>query len=206
MTRTSATSKQKLGKMKKALLLIGYQNDYFAESGVLSGVIEESARESDVLGNTLKMMKLAQDNQSILISTPIKFSDDYRELDNPVGILKICKDLGAFKQSSEGSNSIKEFQDWDGEIIELPGKTGLNAFSNTTLKDLLDENYIEEILIAGVVTSVCIDSTARAAADLGYRVTILSDCTAGRNNFEQDFYCNEIFPIFATVKSSEEIF
>ena len=151
-------------------------------------------------------MDKAKDNQCLVIATPIMFSDDYSELDNPIGILKICKDVGAFKKSGHGSETIKEFKEWDGELIELPGKTGLNAFSNTSLQAILQENEIEELIIAGVVTSVCIDSTARSAADRGYMVSVISDCTAGRNNFEQEFYCKEIFPIFANVKSSEEVF
>ena len=48
-------------------------------------------------------------------------------------------------------------------------------------------------------SSVCIDSTARSAFELGYHVTILSDCTAGRTTFEQDYYCENIFPIYANV-------
>ena len=51
----------------------------------------------------------------------------------------------------------------------------------------------------GVVSSVCIDSTARSAFERGYNVTILSDCTAGRTIFEQDYYCENIFPIYANV-------
>ena len=191
---------------KKALLLIGYQNDYFSEDGILKAVVEESINHNDVLKNTLALMSTAKEKGSIVIATPIIFSDDYRELDNPVGILKICKEVGAFKKSSNGSNTIDEFKDWDGEILELPGKTGLNAFSNTKLKEVVKEQDVEEVISAGVVTSVCIDSTARAAADQGYQVTIVSDCTAGRNNFEQDFYCEQIFPIFASVKSSSEVF
>ena len=47
--------------------------------------------------------------------------------------------------------------------------------------------------------------TARVAADKGDNVNILSDCTAGRSAFEQEFYCSEIFPIFSTVSSVDEI-
>ena len=87
----------------------------------------------------------------------------------------------------------------------MPGKTGLNAFSNTELLKLIEAEGVEEIIIAGVVTSVCIDSTARYAADKGFDVTVASDCTAGRSTFEQEYYCEQIFPIFATVKTSSEI-
>ncbi|MAV54501.1 MAG: hypothetical protein CMJ28_00930 [Phycisphaerae bacterium] len=89
-------------------------------------------------------------------------------------------------------------------MVELPGKQGLCSFSNTGLDSLLKERGIKNVVIAGVVTSVCIDSTARVAADKGYNVTVLSDCTAGRSAFEQEFYCKEIFPIFSTVGSVDE--
>ncbi len=64
---------------------------------------------------------------------------------------------------------------------------------------LLAENKITDVVLAGVVTSICIDSTARAAFENGYKVYILSDCTAGRTDLEQSFYCETIFPLYAEV-------
>jgi len=190
-------------KTRKGLLLIGYQNDYFAEDGVLRGVVAESVQANNLLENTLSLIdRSLEENVSVFV-TPIKFFDDYRELDRPVGILKTCKEVGAFKRSSSGSDTIPELKKYGDAIKELPGKTGLNAFSNTELLDALRALEIEELLIAGVVTSVCIDSTARYAADQGFRVSILSDCTAGRNSFEQEYYCEHIFPIFAQVTNSK---
>jgi len=61
---------------------------------------------------------------------------------------------------------------------------------------------VSEIVLAGTVTSICIDSTARSAVDLGFDVTILSDCTSSRTPFEQTFYCEEVFPLYARVISS----
>jgi nicotinamidase-related amidase len=80
----------------------------------------------------------------------------------------------------------------------------LNAFSNTQLDELLHQNDIKDIVFAGAVTSVCIDSSARAACEKGYKVSVLSDCTTGRTIFEQHFYCNDIFPIYAEVLDHEQ--
>ncbi len=55
------------------------------------------------------------------------------------------------------------------------------------------------------MTSICIDSTGRAAHERGYRVSVLKDCTAGRTDFEQDFYCDKVFPLYAQVIDSEEL-
>jgi hypothetical protein len=36
-------------------------------------------------------------------------------------------------------------------------------------------------------------------------VSILKDCTAGRTSFEQNFYCENIFPLYAAVIDSEAL-
>ena len=81
----------------------------------------------------------------------------------------------------------------------------LNAFSNTELGATLEARGIEEVVLAGVVTSICIDSTGRAAAERGYRVSVLEDCTAGRTDFEQEFYCGSIFPLYARVVRIDDL-
>ena len=75
----------------------------------------------------------------------------------------------------------------------------MNAFSNTELDMLLQAHGVQEVVLAGTVTSICIDSTGRSAHERGYQVTILSDCTSARTNFEQTFYCENIFPLYGRV-------
>ncbi|MDX8409881.1 MAG: cysteine hydrolase [Mariprofundales bacterium] len=181
-----------------ALVLIGYQNDYFSRTGILRGVIESDADR--VLSNTLETVRALAASAATIISTPILFTDDYSELDAPVGILKTIKEVGAFKRSSEGGATIPEMQTFGERIIEIPGKRGLNAFANTQLEETLQAHNIKDVVLAGVVTSICIDSTGRAAHERGFRVHVLSDATCGRTEFEQDFYCREIFPLYAEVK------
>ena len=188
-----------------ALILIGYQNDYFLDTGILRGAIEESAVATNTLENTLKLLDNVQETGLTLIQTPIIFKEDYSELKNPVGILRTIREVEAFKQGTSGSEIIDEFKERGDDIKVVPGKHGLNAFSNTELNTILQDNDIENVVLAGAVTSVCIDSTGRSAADRGYQVFVLSDCTCGRSKFEQDFYCTQVLPLYATVLSSEEL-
>lgn len=190
---------------KTAILLIGYQNDYFSSDGVLQSVVEESLSTNKVLENTISLIKKAITSNATIIATPIVFTPDYKELQKPIGILQVCQELGAFKSDSSGSNLIPDLDPWLDHITVVPGKTGLNAFSNTDVEKILRSKGIKELIIAGVVTSACIDSSARSASEKGFEVTVLSDCTAGRTNFEQEFYCSDVFPIFAHVKSCAEI-
>ncbi|MGK0307873.1 MAG: nicotinamidase-related amidase [Urechidicola sp.] len=188
---------------KTALVLIGFQNDYFSKDGILRRVVEESSKVTGILTNTINLIKELED--VLIIATPIIFSENYSELIKPVGILKTIKEVGAFKKDSIGSQTISELTQFKDKIIEIPGKQGLNAFINTTLEAVLKENNITNVAFAGTVCSVCIDSTGRSAFEKGFDVTMLSDCISGRTVFEQTFYCEDIFPLYANVVNSKEL-
>ncbi|MBI4592862.1 MAG: cysteine hydrolase [Candidatus Rokubacteria bacterium] len=55
----------------------------------------------------------------------------------------------------------------------LPG-----SFTGTTLEQTLRERGIEGVVLAGFMTQMCVDTTARQAAHLGFTVTVLADATA----------------------------
>ncbi|MBL4632425.1 MAG: cysteine hydrolase [Kofleriaceae bacterium] len=188
-----------------ALLLIGFQNDYFAKDGVLYGVVEESNRVTGTLANTLALIEALAPTAVTMISTPILFTPDYRELKEPVGILATIKEVQAFKEGTDGAKTIEQLRAFGNRVIEVPGKRGLNAFSNTKLDSVLRERGVDTIILAGTVTSICIDSTGRSAFEKGYNVSVLSDCTSSRTTFEQEFFCDQIFPLYASVITSKSL-
>ncbi|MEV0666321.1 cysteine hydrolase family protein [Actinomadura luteofluorescens] len=57
-------------------------------------------------------------------------------------------------------------------------KTSRNAFTTTGLQRLLTERGVTEVAVCGIQTEQCCETTARLAADLGYRVTFVTDATA----------------------------
>lgn len=55
-----------------------------------------------------------------------------------------------------------------------------NAFRETDLLDLLKARGIRHIVLAGMMTHMCVDATARAAVDLGFEITVAADACATR--------------------------
>ncbi|MEI6666745.1 MAG: cysteine hydrolase family protein [Acidobacteriota bacterium] len=188
-----------------ALILVGYQNDYFAADGILRGVVEEPNRVDTVLRNSLTLVGAMAPTGVPIIATPIVLTPDYRALANSVGILDTIKASGAFKAGTVGAETIPELLAFGDRITYVTGKVGFNAFSNTSLDAVLKTHGIKDVLVAGMVTSLCIDSTGRAAYERGYRVTILSDCASGRTRAEHDFYCQHIFPLYGGVMDSRQV-
>jgi nicotinamidase-related amidase len=187
-----------------ALILVGYQNDYFAANGILRGVVEEPNRVDSVLANSLAFIRAMIPTPMTIIATPIVLEPDYRALANSVGILDTIKASGAFKAGTVGSQDIPELVAFGDRITYVKGKVGFNAFSNTELDRVLRARGIKDVLVAGMVTSLCIDSTGRAAYERGYSVKILSDCTSARTRAEQEFFCKNIFPLYGGVLDSAQ--
>ena len=188
-----------------ALILVGYQNDYFARDGILRGVVEEPNRVDTVLANSLAFIAAVARTPMTIISTPIVLEPDYRALANAVGILDKIKESGAFKAGTPGADTIPELLAYGDRITYVTGKVGFNAFSNTSLDAGLKQRGIKDVLVAGMITSLCIDSTGRAAYERGYAVTILSDCSSARTPAEQEFFCSTIFPLYGRAARSTDI-
>lgn len=190
---------------KTALIMIGYQNDYFARDGILRGVVEEPGRVDEVLENTISFVEKLLDAGALVISTPIVLEKDYRAMASPGGILNTMKEVGAFAAGTPGAETISDLLRFGNQIKYVSGKVGFNAFANTELESILRENNVENVLVCGMVTSLCVDSSSRAAYERGFNVVVVSDCTSGRTATEHEFYCASVFPLYGAAKSSDEL-
>jgi nicotinamidase-related amidase len=72
-----------------------------------------------------------------------------------------------------GHDIIPELYPFPGEIvIDKPGK---GAFYDTELGDILKKRGIANLLVCGVTTEVCVNTTVREANDRGYRCVVIAD-------------------------------
>ena len=78
-------------------------------------------------------------------------------------------------EGEPGNDFVAELQPREGEhVISKPGK---GAFYNTGLDAWLRQRGITHLLVAGVTTEVCVQTTLREANDRGYCCLLLEDCT-----------------------------
>jgi nicotinamidase-related amidase len=75
-----------------------------------------------------------------------------------------------------GHDIVAELYPQAGEpVVDKPGK---GAFYATDLHSLLQNRGIENLIVCGVTTEVCVHTTVREANDRGYRCIVPSDCCA----------------------------
>lgn len=144
--------------MNTALLLIDIQNDYF-EGGKyeLFESITAAEKASSVLGY-FRNEKL-----------PVFHVQHISSRENAT----------FFKKNTVGCEIHNLVSPSDSETVII--KSYPNSFRDTNLLDELNKLNISNLVVAGMMTHHCIDSTVRAAYDLGFKVTLLHDACATRN-------------------------
>jgi nicotinamidase-related amidase len=145
-------------KMKKALLIIDVQNDYF-EGGAHTLVNAHAA------GKQAQQALQAARQQHLPV----------------IHIQHLAVNEGAdfFLPDTHGA-AIHDFvRPATGEKIIL--KNYPNSFRKTTLLQQLQESGITSLIICGMMTDVCVDATVRAAMDYGFNTTVIGDACATRN-------------------------
>lgn len=81
-------------------------------------------------------------------------------------------------------------------------KTSMDSFVSTDLHRQLQARGIKSVFVTGVYTDACVESTARNAAELGYRVFVAEDaCAAWEEEFHRKSLAN-LARYFARVESS----
>ena len=103
----------------------------------------------------------------------------FRDADRPVVHVQHVwdgPDAPFFAAGSEGVEIHAGVAPADGETVVQ--KAHPNSFLETTLGEELERLGVDELVVAGMQTNLCIDATVRHAADLGLTVTVVGDACA----------------------------
>ena len=144
--------------MKRGLLLVDIQNDYFSGGKMELVGMDEAAMRAKELLETFRNRHLP--------TYHIQHTSLY-------------KGATFFLPNTEGAH-IHE------RIKPLPTDTVIqkhlpNSFRETTLLDSLQNSRVEELVICGAMSHMCIDATTRAAADYGFSCAVIHDACATRD-------------------------
>ncbi|MGW1744643.1 isochorismatase family protein [Streptomyces sp. NPDC002092] len=92
-------------------------------------------------------------------------------------------------------------RDGDLEVV----KRTIGGFQGTGLDDLLRERGVNTLVFGGIATNLGVESTARAAQDLGYDLVFVEDAMAALTAAEHDASVRLDFPRLGTVVTAAEV-
>lgn len=176
--------------MNTALLLIDIQNDYFAGGkNPLEGADPAGRVASGLLSYARAQSLPIVHVQHLMMGAHPPF----------------------FAANSEGAKIHQSVAPQEGEMVIV--KHYPNAFRETSLLAWLRERGINRLLVGGMMTHMCVDTTVRAAFDLGFATTLIADACAtktlswGDNQVSalqvQTAYLSALNGTFATVQSAQ---
>ena len=144
--------------MKQALLIIDVQNDYFSGGKMPLYQPEHALAKINQLEK-----QFLNENQPIIYIQHIKHTENADFFEHETFGAMLHENLKINEQSI---------------IIE---KHFPNSFLETQLLEFLQKRSIEQLVIAGMMTHMCVDSTTRAARELGFQPILIADATATRD-------------------------
>ena len=150
-------------EMKTGLILVDIQNDYFP-GGQMELVGMEQAG--------LKAKELLESFRNNRLST---FHIQH---------LSVGKNATFFIPDTKGVEIHDYIRPLDTETVIQ--KYYPNSFRETSLLDELKKADINGVVICGAMSHMCIDATTRAAADFGFKCTVIHDACATRDLAFQD--------------------
>lgn len=176
--------------MNTALVIIDIQNDYFPQG----------------------KCELFQSEQALKVTK--RLLEHFRERKLPIFYVQHISPEGAafFLPNTKGVQLHKEIEPLGSEYIIV--KHTPNGFHETTLQEKLTSLSIKNLVMCGMMTHMCVDTTVRAAKDLGHLVTLISDACATKDlewngrklpaSLINDVYMASLNGKFATVMSSTD--
>lgn len=84
-------------------------------------------------------------------------------------------------------------------------KHTIGAFQDTDLHERLTERGVDTLVMGGIATNMGVESTARAGADLGYRLVFAHDAMSGLTAAEHEAAVTLDFPRFGTVVAAADV-
>jgi len=143
--------------MKTALILIDIQNDYFPGG------------------------KMELDKPLAAVQQARRLLDFFRRQGWPtvrIQHISTRPDATFFLPDTDGLNFHETIRPLPGEPVIL--KHYPNSFCGTGLLEHLQGLNVDDLVICGMMTHMCVDATTRAAADFGYPVRLAADACATR--------------------------
>ena len=186
---------------KTALLLLDLQNEMVDPKGkVGAGGLAQVVAERRVLENARSALEAARKHGLSIVHVRLGFRPDYLDALSVAPRVARMKANQAAILGTFGTEFPETLAPQAGEHVIT--KQCVNPFFNTGLMTWLLQRGARHLVLGGVVTNLVVESTARAADDAGFAITVLEDCCAAPNPDWHRFSVENILPLFGEVSTT----
>jgi len=172
-----------------ALMIIDMQRDFLYPGGFGEKLGNDVSTTNAIIPSIHKVLEKAREKDMLVIHTREGHRPDLTDVpaskakrgggigeEGPMGRILI--------RGEYGHDIVDELQPKENEVVlDKPGK---GAFYQTDLESILRNRNIKSLIVTGVTTHVCVQTTIREANDRGYECLMLEDCCAAFDKKDHD--------------------
>jgi nicotinamidase-related amidase len=179
---------------RTAVLIMDYQN-------YIVGMLPEK-EQTPLLEKAGAILKEARQAGLPVIYVVVRFRDGFPEISPRNKLFAGVKESGLLRESTPGAEIHPKVAAQPGDIVVTKRRVG--AFTSTDLETILRAKNIDTLVLFGIASSGVVLSTVRWAADMDYKLFVVSDACADKNEEVQRVLTEKVFPMQATVVTTEE--
>jgi len=183
-----------LNNARTAVLIMDYEND-------IMSMLPESV-QTPLLEKASTILKASRKANLPIIYVVVRFREGYPEINPQNKLFSSLKDSGRLREGSPGAGIHEKVAPQAGDIIVTKRRVG--AFSTTDLETILRSNNINTLVLFGISTSGVVLSTVRWAADMDYKLAVISDACADGDPEVHRILMDKLFPRQSTVVNTQE--
>lgn len=181
---------------RSALLMIEFVNEWLAPEGKLRHLLRDKEQFEGSQPAAQQALAAARKSGMQVVHVTLQLSSDYRELGRArFGLRGAIPMAQTWRKEDSGGQFHPSFSPRPQEFV-VSGRAGASAFAASDLDNYLRGQGITRLYLAGYATHVCIESTLRAAHDLGYEPVVLTDATAAFTAHQKQYFLNDVVPHF----------
>ncbi|KAH8787483.1 Isochorismatase-like protein [Hyaloscypha sp. PMI_1271] len=181
-------------------IIIDPYNDFLHPRGKLNGLLADSLKETDTITHLKELVTAAR-----LHKIPIYYGLHQQckagfiaGSNHATPLQKSQKENVAFQEGSWGVDIYEGLEPSleNGDVV-VSKHWSSSSFHSTDLDYQLRQRDITNLVMGGLTSNTCLESTARYAYEFGYHVTMLKDTTAGFTKEQKDAATEIVWPLFA---------
>lgn len=193
-----------LGKENTVLLIIDMQNGFCRGDGSMAKLGFEWQRLAEPIPGCKRLLDAAHKVGVKVMYTQYVYRPDFS--DGGVVVEEIftgVKDVGLCVDGTWDAEIIDELEPREGEAIIKKNRP--SAFYSTSLESYLRAMKIQNVVICGVTTNICVETTARDASQRDYRTFVVSDAVGEVEQDRHDVALKSLAYLFARVMTVNEV-
>lgn len=187
-----------------ALLVIDMQNGFLDGKGSMATIGLDYRELLPAIAGTQTLVTAAHTAGIPVIYTRYVYMSDYSDGGLlPNELVPAMREVNALTNGTWDAEIVPQLEPHEGDIII--DKSRPSSFYGTKLEPVLTSLGVRNLVMAGVTTNICVETTARDAGQRDYRVHVVSDATAEFEKARHDHALNTIAFTFGWVNTVDEV-